>query len=56
MRFIVLSSDEEVEKEIATTFSHLPSLLTITDQGHGMFHCQLLDCNDLKNNSPLHNT
>lgn len=51
----MLSSDEELEKEIATTFSHLPSLLTITGQGQGMFHCQLMDCNDLKSNSPVDN-
>lgn len=53
MRFIVLSSNEEVEKEIATTSSHLPCLLNITDQGHGMFHCQPMDCNDLKNSTLL---
>lgn len=53
MRFIVLSSNEEVEKEIATTSSQLPSLLNITDEGHGMFHGQPMDCNDLKNNTLL---
>lgn len=55
MRFIMLSSYEEIEKVTATTFSHSPFLLNITDQGHGMLHCQPRDCNDLKNNFSLHN-